>query len=108
MTRISSRLVLFPTAAVLIVAGTLSMIFLDSRGSPPVLVCAEEGGPTSGFADPTQGNCPTTIESFNAFAQWSSSPNLFAIAGLLAVLIGVVVGIIALVTTLRSARKAKA
>lgn len=108
MTRISSRAVLFLTAAVLTVAGVLSMVFLDSRGPRPELVCGKEGEPSSGFTNPAKGDCPITHESFTDLAQWQSSPNLFAIGGLLAVLIGVVLGIIGLVKTVRASKKTQA
>jgi hypothetical protein len=85
------------TAAAFIVVGALMVAFLDTKGPEPSFVCVTDGGATSGFTDSSQGNCPVSIESYNKWANWYSSPQIGKIAGLGIVVVGIVVGIVGIV-----------
>ncbi len=87
-------------AGVMLLLGVILMV-VPTPGEP-ALECVSGDGPTSGFTDESQGNCPVSIESFNAYSEWSSRPKWDNIAGLVLVLGGVGVGVTALVRGRRS------
>jgi hypothetical protein len=92
---VSTKKKLLLVAAVMLVVGIFLMV-LPSPGEP-ALECVPEGQPSSGFRDADQDNCPVSIESYNDYAEWSSSPKWDNIGGLVLVLGGLGVGVTALV-----------
>ncbi len=86
------------TALVLIVLGVV-VIALQPGG--PDSECVSKNGPTSGFVDGKK-DCAISIESFNKMAEYSSKPKPFRIVGLLMVVAGLFVGVVAVVRHFRS------
>ena len=80
-------------AAALVVVGVLA--FFLQPGAPDS-ECADDPNVTSGFVD-EEKDCPISIESWEEISDYESSPKLFRIAGLLLIVAGVIVGIVALV-----------
>lgn len=80
-------------SAALIVVGGLMMAFLDTKGAAPKLECTSINGPTSGFTDESQDNCPVSIESYNEWREWSKGPHYGRIAGLGVAVVGLLTGI---------------
>lgn len=85
---------LLMTAVGLIVAGLLFM-FVVPTGEPE-LECAEDTTRTSGFVDDESG-CPISIESYDEYQDWESSPKPTRIIGLVLVVAGLGAGITAAV-----------
>ncbi len=98
MTR-SKKLVI---AAVLVVVGVI-LLLLPTPGEPE-LECTSADGPTSGFTDEDQGGCPVSIESYDEYSEWSSSPRWDNIAGLVLVVLGLGYGGVALLRKPRTSR----
>lgn len=84
-------------SAALLVVGGLMIAFLDTKGAAPAFECTSEHGPTSGFSDSSQNDCPISIESFNKWREWNKSPHYGRIAGLGLVVIALVTGVTGLV-----------
>lgn len=77
-------------SALVMVVGIFGIFFFDTKGPEPKLVCAPANGPTSGFSDSSQGDCPVSIESYNTWREWRSGPNPGRIAGLGIAVIGLI------------------
>lgn len=92
----TSRAKFLLVGAGLVVLGLVVMFFVDSRGPEPELVCVSESADSSGFADEDQGNCPVSIDSYDEWSEWNSSPRWSAVGAVALVLAGVVVGVIGL------------
>lgn len=89
----SNKLKLLIVAVVLILGGVLAMAFGDTRGEAPAVECVAEGMPSSGFVDDDQGGCPISVESWNEYAEWLTQPRPVILAGGLATLAGVGLGV---------------
>ena len=104
----SGKIKLLIVALVLILAGGLAAAFGDTRGPEPELVCVSENGPTSGFTDSSQGDCPESIESYNEWADWYSAAQPVKGVGVIVAGVGIVlaggVGVTALVQKSRKNR----
>lgn len=85
------------SSAALIVVGVLIAFFVNTKGTEPSFECAPADGPTSGFTDSSQNNCPVSIDSYNAWREWRKQPYYGRIAGLGVVTVGLVVGVVGLV-----------
>lgn len=96
MKTLSSKL--FVAALALVVLGVLA-IFLEP-GAPDA-ECVPDGAPSSGFVDDESG-CAISIESFEKIADHNAKPKPFRIVGLLLIVAGVVVAIVATVRRVRS------
>ena len=96
--------ILLIASLVLIVGGVPLLIFGDTRGPEPQVECAEVGKATSGFST---DECPdgTTIESQKDWFEWNSTPRYGRIAGLVMILLGLLSGIISLITHIVIKRK---
>ena len=68
----AKRVLIF--ALVLLVAGVgaIGISLIPASGPAPKYECVTDGSVSSGFSDPDQGDCPVTIESYRARAQWKS------------------------------------
>lgn len=86
------RKVLFLIAALLICAGAISIVFIDSRGAEPELVCVDEGMPYSGFSDPEQDDCGVSDESYELWSAWDAQGNRGLGVGIVLVAAGVIAG----------------
>lgn len=104
----SGKIKLLIVALVLILGGGLAAAFGDTRGPEPELVCVSENGPTSGFTDSSQGDCPVSIESFNEWSDWYSAAQPVKGVGVIVAGVGIVlaggVGVTALVQKSRKNR----
>lgn len=84
----TSRSIMLIIGAILLVAGVLAPVFLDSRDPEPSLECVEEGTPFSGFYDEKQDNCPVSDESYETWTEWNKEKNVFLLAGIVTAIIG--------------------
>ncbi|OMG24949.1 hypothetical protein BKH36_12425 [Actinomyces naeslundii] len=68
----AKRVLIF--ALVLLVAGVgiIGISLIPASGSAPKYECVTDEPVSSGFSDPNQGDCPVTIESYEARARWES------------------------------------
>lgn len=59
-------------AAALFLSATALFVLSGTRffTPKPELECTTEGSPSSGFSDPSQGDCPISIDSYNAVRDW--------------------------------------
>lgn len=87
----STRSRLFALAGALVLVGVVAFLLQPGAPDPE---CVPDGSPSSGFID---GDCNISIESWEKIADHNSSPKPFRIVGLLLVLAGIVVGVVALV-----------
>ena len=92
----AKRVLIF--ALVLLVAGVgiIGISLIPASGSAPKYECVTDEPVSSGFSDPNQGDCPVTIESYEARARWESQGWLGESAYPVAAA-GVVLGIIGLI-----------
>lgn len=94
--------------AAIFVVGVLMIAFVDTKGPEPDFECAAEGAPTSGFSDSSQGDCPVSIDSYNTWREWYTTPqhgkSLGVVLAAVAVLGSIGVGIASIVGRVRSRR----
>ncbi len=99
-------------ATLLVISGALLLVgialFVLPTPGEPSLDCVAEGQPSSGFADADQGDCPISIESYDAYREWASGPRWDNIAGLVLVLGAIGTGVAALVVARKDERRAAA
>lgn len=88
----STKVKLFIVSAGLVIVGVPLLLFADTKGPEPMLVCAEKNGPTSGYMDKDQ-DCPVSVESMQEWGEWSSKPQPVKIAGLFIGLVGILLAI---------------
>lgn len=96
MKALSSKL--FAVSVALVLIGVVT-IFLQPGG--PEAECVPDGAPSSGFVDEESG-CAISAESFDEISDYNSSPKPFRIVGLLLIVAGVVVAVVATVRRVRS------
>lgn len=99
-----NKLVLSVLGVTLILLGVLAFFL---QPGPPDPVCAEPGGPTSGFVAEDDPDCAITVESFNEIREYETSLKPFRIAGLFLVFGGVVVGVVSLILLVVGRAKGK-
>ncbi|MCW2923548.1 MAG: hypothetical protein JWM98_952 [Thermoleophilia bacterium] len=91
----SNRAFLLP--ALLIVLGVLCFVLQPVVFAEPDSVCAKPGQPTSGFQDDDKQDCAITQASYKQIADHDSQPKYLNIVGILLVLAGIVLAVVALV-----------
>lgn len=64
----------------------------------PKFECVEQGQPSAGFSDDSQGGCPISIESYNKWRDWEYPEyrRVMGISSVLLLLSGVIVGVVGL------------
>lgn len=87
----SARTKFLAIAGVLVLLGVV-VIFLQP--GPPDPECVPEGTPYSGFVDDESG-CPISTESMEKITDYESSPKPVRIVGLLIILVGLGVAVVA-------------
>ena len=68
----SKRVLIFALVLLVVGVGAIGVSLIPASGEAPKYECVTDGSVSSGFSDLDQGDCPITIESYQARAQWKS------------------------------------
>ena len=68
----SKRVLIFALVLLVVGAGAIGVSLIPASGEAPKYECVTDGSVSSGFSDPNQGDCPVTIESYEARSRWES------------------------------------